>query len=136
VFWLAGSLRRALRQRIEQLNVIIDAVVARHRISCLDLHQLPGGYDRASWSVDRLHPSELGHRLLARGFGELLVEAGYAVPYPVGMARAGGREVSAAHHVAWLVLKGLPWLWRRGRDLVPYAAAVAWRDYTRRAFPA
>lgn len=132
VFWLPGSLRAALRGRIEQVNAVTDAVVARHRIGCLDLHQLPGGYGRAAWSVDRLHPSELGHRLLARGFGELLVEAGYMVPRPVGMALAGGREVSAAHHMVWLVLKGLPWLWRRGRDLVPYAVSIAWRDWTRR----
>jgi len=129
VFWLPGSLRRALRQRIEQLNAVTDAVVARQGIGCLDLHALPGGYDRASWSVDRLHPSELGHRLLARGFGELLAEAGFAVPNQVSMARSGGREITALHHLLWLVFKGLPWLWRRGRDLVPYAASIAWRDW-------
>ena len=129
VFWLPGSLRRALRQRIEELNAVTDAVVTRHRIGCLDLHALPGGYDRATWSVDRLHPSELGHRMLARGFGDLLSEAGFAVPGPVSLARSGGRDVTALHHLVWLLLKGLPWLWRRGRDLVPYAASIAWRDW-------
>jgi lysophospholipase L1-like esterase len=132
VFWLPGSLRRALRDRIGELNAVTDAITTRHRIGCLDLHELPGGYDRATWSVDRLHPSELGHRLLARGFGELLTDAGFAVPRPVGMAKAGGREISAAHHLLWLLFKGLPWLWRRGRDLVPYAASIAWRDRRRR----
>jgi lysophospholipase L1-like esterase len=129
VFWLPGSLRRALRKRIEELNAVTDAVVTRHRIGCLDLHALPGGYDRATWSVDRLHPSELGHRMLARGFGELLAEAGFAVPSPVSLARSGGREVTALHHLVWLLFKGLPWLWRRGRDLVPYAASIAWREW-------
>ncbi|MDT7645805.1 MAG: hypothetical protein QOC75_2805, partial [Pseudonocardiales bacterium] len=38
----------------------------------------------------------------------------------------------AAHHLLWLLFKGLPWLWRRGRDLVPYAASIAWRDRRRR----
>lgn len=76
-----------------------------------------------------MHPSELGHRLLAAGFGELISEAGFDVPYPVSLAFAGGREVSTAHHLLWLVFKGLPWLWRRGRrDLVPYTAAVMLRE--------
>lgn len=133
VFWLPGSLRRALCARIGDLNDVTDSIVARHRIGYLDLHELPGGYDRATWSVDRLHPSELGHRLLAHGFGELLGEAGYAVPNPVSLTRGGGREISAAHHLLWLVLKGLPWLWRRSRDLVPYAASIALRDWRQRA---
>jgi lysophospholipase L1-like esterase len=128
VFWLPGPLRRALRERIDQLNDLTDAVVHRHRIGCLDLHALPGGYERTAWSVDRLHPSELGHRLLAVGFGELIAEAGFDVPHPVSMALAGGREVTAAHHLLWLVFKGLPWLWRCGRDLVPYASAIAFRE--------
>lgn len=128
VLWLPGPLRRALRVRIGELNAVTDAVVARHRIGCLDLHTLPGGYHRAAWSVDRLHPSELGHRMLARGFGDLLVEAGFAVPHPVSLARGGGREITAAHHLLWLVFKGLPWLWRRGSDLVPYAASIALRE--------
>jgi hypothetical protein len=44
------------------------------------------------------------------------------------MDRAGGREVGVLAHLVWLLLKGLPWLWRRGSDLVPYAASIAWRD--------
>lgn len=128
VFWLPGSLRRALRDRIDELNVVIDAVVARHGISSLDLHDMPGGYDRSSWSVDRLHPSELGHRLLASHFGELARREGFAVRHPVSLQPAGGRRVRAADHLLWLVFKGLPWLWRRGQDLVPYALAIALRD--------
>jgi lysophospholipase L1-like esterase len=128
VFWLPGPLRRALRQRIEVLNAVTDAVVRNHDIGCLDLHTLPGGYARSAWSVDRLHPSELGHRLLAVGFGSLLSKAGFAVPHPVGLTLAGGRQVTPAHHLLWLLFKGLPWLWRRGRDLVPHAAAVTLRE--------
>ncbi len=128
VFWLPGSLRRALRDRIAELNAVTDMVVARHGIGCLDLHTMPGGYDRSSWSVDRLHPSELGHRLLALHFAEMAHAEGFAVPYPVSLAPGGGRRVTAAHHLLWLLFKGLPWLWRRGRDLVPYAVSIAVRD--------
>lgn len=129
VFWLPGPLRRALCERIGELNGVIDGVVAKHGIGRLDLHTLPGGYRRDTWAVDRLHPSEVGHRMLAKGFAQLLEDAGFAVPNPVSMAPAGGREITVAHHLLWLLLKGLPWLWRRSSDLVPYAISIAWREW-------
>lgn len=128
VFRLPGPLRRALYQRIGQLNDATGLVTARRGALCLDLHLMPGAYDMAAWSVDRLHPSERGHRMLAAGFAELLVGAGIAVPHPVHLACSGGRQLTAAHHAAWLVCHGVPWLARRGRDLLPHAAGVVLRD--------
>jgi len=128
VFRLPGPLRRALHQRIGQLNDAIDQVVARRGALCLDLHGMPGTYDMTAWSVDRLHPSERGHRMLASGLADLLAGAGIAVPYPVDSACSGGRQLTTADHVAWLVCRGVPWLVRRGRDLVPHAVAVVLRD--------
>nr|WP_245614480.1 SGNH/GDSL hydrolase family protein [Actinokineospora inagensis] len=129
VFRLPTSLRRALRTRIERLNVMIDAVVAATGAPYLDLDGLPGAYETTAWSVDRLHPSELGHRLLAKGFAEVLAARGCVVRNPVSLACEGGLQASPAAHVAWLVIKGIPWLWRRGRDLVPYAVGIMWRGY-------
>lgn len=121
VFRLPGPLRRALRARIDLLNAAVDAVAAAHPagVGVLDLGRLPGAYDRPAWAVDRLHPSERGHRMLAAGFAGLLAGAGFAVPRPVGRDCAGGRQVTAAHRAAWLVVKGVPWLVRRSRDLGP-----------------
>ncbi len=120
VFRLPAPLRRALRRRIDALNAVTDAVAAgRAGVGVLDLDRIPGGYDRASWAVDRLHPSELGHRMLAAGFAALLADAGFAVPHPVDLRCGGGRRVGAAHRAAWLVVKGVPWLARRSRDLGP-----------------
>jgi lysophospholipase L1-like esterase len=124
VFRLPGPLRRALRSRIDELNTLVDGVSRAHGAGCLDLDLLPGAYELSAWSVDRLHPSELGHRMLARAFGEMLAERGCAIPNPVGLVCSGGRQVGAAGHVGWLILKGIPWLWRRGRDLVPYAVSI------------
>ena len=135
VFWLPGPLRRALHHRVAQLNDAIDQVVAQCGALCLDLHQMPGAYDYAAWSVDRLHPSERGHRILAGGFADLLSASGIAVPYPVDLACAGGRQLTAAHHIAWLLCRGVPWLVRRGRDLLPHAAAVVVRDLFGRLRP-
>jgi lysophospholipase L1-like esterase len=128
VFRLPGPLRRALRSRIDELNTVIAEVSAAHDAGCLDLDLLPGAYDLSAWSVDRLHPSELGHRMLARAFGEMLAERGCSVPNPVSLTCSGGRQVGTAGHVGWLILKGIPWLWRRGRDLVPYAAGIMLRS--------
>ncbi|KAA1024191.1 SGNH/GDSL hydrolase family protein [Pseudonocardia sp. EV170527-09] len=125
VWPLPGLLQRALAARISALNGAVDGAVAdavaatgRSAVGILDL-DTAGSYDPAAWSVDRLHPSELGHRLLARGFAGLLGAAGFAVPGEVGLDAAGGREVTAWQRGAWLVVQGVPWLVRRGRDLGP-----------------
>nr|WP_245900862.1 SGNH/GDSL hydrolase family protein [Prauserella shujinwangii] len=133
VFRLPGPLRRALRTRIDALNAAVDTVVARHGVPCLDLGAVPGAYELRAWSVDRLHPSELGHRMLARGVTALLADAGYRVPAPVSLSCSGGAAATTADHVAWLVSKGVPWLYRRGRDLVPYAAGIMLRAAAERA---
>ncbi|GLZ41424.1 SGNH/GDSL hydrolase family protein [Actinokineospora sp. NBRC 105648] len=128
VFRMPASLRRALRDRIQRLNEMIDHVVAATGAPCLDLDELPGAYETSAWSVDRLHPSELGHRLLANGFADLLAARGCVVRVPVSMVCEGGRQAGPLAHFAWLVVKGIPWLWRRGRDLVPYALGIMLRD--------
>jgi lysophospholipase L1-like esterase len=132
VFRLPPALKRALSARVAELNAAIDEVVAREGVPCLDLDRLPGAYDLTSWSVDRLHPSELGHRMLADGFTGLLAGAGFDVPEPVSLTCAGGVEPSTTGHVGWLVLKGVPWLWRRGREFLPYAAVIMWHSFRER----
>ena len=124
VFRLPGALRRALSQRIGELNEVIDAVVARHVVGCVDLDLLPNAYDLSTWAVDRLHPSELGHRRLAAAFSERLRDAGFDSAREVSLVCTGGLKVTPLHHAAWLVAKGIPWLWRRGRDLVPFAIRI------------
>lgn len=125
VFPLPAPLRRALQRRVVALNAATAAVVEDDPdgIAVLDLDLLPGGYERASWAVDRLHPSERGHRLLAAGLAALLADAGFAVPRPVSAECGGGREVTALQRGAWLVFKGVPWLVRRGGDLGPVILA-------------
>jgi lysophospholipase L1-like esterase len=127
VFRLPAPLRRALRRRVDELNAVIRSVVVARGIGCIDLDTLPGAYDLAAWSVDRLHPSELGHRMLGRAFADELELAGCVIETPVSLECAGGAAIPAWQHVAWLVLKGIPWLWRRGSDLVPYAFTVLFR---------
>ncbi len=124
VFRLPGPIRRALASRIAALNDVLDTVGRRHGIGVVDLGQLPGIYETAAWAVDRLHPSELGHRLLARAMADQLAAAGRTVHKEVSLQCAGGRTPGRLARWGWLVFKGLPWLVRRGRDLVPYALST------------
>ncbi|GGS60442.1 SGNH/GDSL hydrolase family protein [Actinokineospora fastidiosa] len=119
VFRMPSVLKRALKKRIDQLNDVIDQVQADTKAGLLDLDAIPGAYEHAVWSVDRLHPSELGHRLLAEGFAARLAETGCAISTPVSLVCQGGRRITVAHHIAWLIVRGIPWLCRRGRDLLP-----------------
>lgn len=126
VFRLPAVLRRALSARIAALNAALDGAVADAAgagtdAGVLDLAGLDC-YDLDSWSVDRLHPSERGHRLLARGFAALLAADGWAVPGTVGVQPGGGRRVTRWQRGSWLVLQGVPWLCRRGHDLGPVIA--------------
>jgi len=92
----------------------------------------PATYERCYWSVDRLHPNERGHRLIACRFHSLLAASGYPVgpgpdpepstPPPTRLAEVG-----------WMATKGTAWLIRRSRDLVPVLLGLAVRMADRRA---
>lgn len=115
---LPGRLARALTARIDELNAVIDRVVREHDVHCLDLAALPACYEFSTWSIDRLHPSERGHRLLARGFAELLLAAGHAVPGLESINESDGVVPTRSQQLHWLVTRGIPWFCRRSRDLV------------------
>lgn len=133
IFRLPGPLRRALANRIHDVNSIVDDVSGRHRTGVVDLHVLPGLYQPETWSVDRLHPSETGHRMLARALAETLAAAGVLVPAEVSLECAGSRRIRQIDRMAWMVYKGIPWLWRRSSDLVPYALGVLIEGWFRSA---
>jgi lysophospholipase L1-like esterase len=125
VFGLPGVVRRPLHARIEAVNRVYDEVHATFGGHRLDLAARPDVFDRAFWSVDRLHPSELGHRALARAYADLLAASGLDFELP-SVEPAGGVPLSWRHDVAWLVTEGAPWVGRRARDLGPWAVRLAW----------
>ena len=89
VFGLPGVLRRPLFERIETVNRVYDEIHARYGGPRVDLAQCPQVAARAAWSIDRLHPSEAGHRILAREFAVLLNREGLDF-VPPDAAAAGG----------------------------------------------
>ncbi len=124
VFGLPAVLRRPLARRIEEVNAAYDEVHAAYGGIRLDLSERPEVRARVFWSVDRLHPSELGHRALARCYAERLVAAGFAFE-PPSTERDGGYVPSWRSDVAWMMTEGAPWMGRRARDLGPWAVRMA-----------
>jgi lysophospholipase L1-like esterase len=119
---LPRLLARPLRSRIDALNDVYDEIQYLYGGLQLDLAAHPGINDREFWSIDRLHPSELGHRTLAHEFAALLNDAGLTFE-PPDLDLDGG--LSALHQLRWLAAEGAPWLTRRLWDLAP-AAARSW----------
>lgn len=132
VFRLPGPLRRLLNRRIDALNRVLTAVAEAHGAAVVDLDRLPGAYHRAAWSVDRLHPSELGHRMLAAAFAAGLAGQGLAVPSEVSLTCSGGVPVTRLDHLRWLLIKGVPWVACRTRDLTRYSLVSLLRKVFRR----
>lgn len=126
VFGLPHVLARPMRARVAILNEIYDEIYDRFGGIRVDLAAHPGVYDREFWSVDRLHPSELGHRVLADEFAAHLHDAGLVFDTP-GL-QLDGTIPGRLENVQWMVTAGVPWLARRAHDLGP---AVARKWFTR-----
>jgi lysophospholipase L1-like esterase len=128
MFGLPGSLARPLARRMRAVNAAVDEVARRYGTLHLDVARDPATYQRCNWSVDRLHPNERGHRLIAYRFHALLAASGF----PVGAAPDPEPSSPPPTHRAefvWMATKGTKWLLRRSRDLVPALLGLAIREW-------
>jgi lysophospholipase L1-like esterase len=127
MFGLPSALARPLSRRMRAINGELDRIAAHYGTVHWDASTDPGTYDRRNWSVDRLHPNERGHRLIAGRLWDLLAEAGVGVA-----ARPGSEPTSPAptrrDDVMWLATKGTRWFLRRSVDLIPYLLFMAARE--------
>ncbi|WP_183093270.1 SGNH/GDSL hydrolase family protein [Nocardioides stalactiti] len=124
---------RPMGLRIDHVNRVYDEIWLRYGGVRVDLACRPELHQRACWSVDRFHPSELGHRVLARAFAEQLNGSGFDFA-PPGLEPWGGLPPSWRRDLGWMVAEGAPWMGRRAKDLGPWFARRAW-DGVRRADP-
>jgi lysophospholipase L1-like esterase len=116
---IPGMLRRPLARRIHAINMVLAHLGRRHGTIHLDLAADPELYDRRHWAVDRLHPSERGHRYLAWLFATLLVSGGVMDARALPGLDPTSADPSAWSQAWWLATKGVAWLARRSRDLLP-----------------
>jgi lysophospholipase L1-like esterase len=122
-------LARPLARRAHEINLVVDDVAERFGTLHFDAAGDPASYDPDMWAVDRLHPSERGHRYIARRFHSLLTAAGYQVG-PAPAAEPANPPPSRLAEVTWMATKGTAWVLRRSTDLVPSLLGMAiaeWR---------
>jgi lysophospholipase L1-like esterase len=121
---LPGCLARPLARRAAEINAVMDVVAGRFGTLHFDAARHEEVYDPRMWAVDRLHPSERGHRLIARRYHGLLAEAGLAVG-PAPDPEPGNPPPTRLAEIAWMATKGSVWVVRRSRDLVPSLLMMA-----------
>jgi lysophospholipase L1-like esterase len=124
VLGLPTVLRRPLAARIARVNETYDEIHAVYGGIQVDLGLRPEIVTRPYWSIDRLHPSERGHRALAAAFAERLGAAGLPCVSP-DLKPAGGCPPTWRTDLAWMTREGAPWMGRRARDLGPWAIKAA-----------
>jgi len=128
MFGLPKALARPLARRMRAVNAAVDEVARRHGTLHLDAARDPATYERRYWSVDRLHPNERGHRLIACHFHALLAASGYPVG-PGPDPEPSSPPPTRLAEIGWMATKGTAWLVRRSRDLVPALVGLAVREW-------
>jgi lysophospholipase L1-like esterase len=123
------ALARPLARRIGAVNEVIHTLVERYATPHAHLATDAQVFDRLMWSVDRLHPSERGHRRLAGLFYDAIAGAGW----PVGTRTSpepANRPPTRTQQARWMATKGVRWIYDRSSDLVPQLISMAvteWR---------
>ncbi|QKV97431.1 SGNH/GDSL hydrolase family protein [Streptomyces sp. NA02950] len=126
---LPSALARPLGRRMRAVNTVVRALSARYETVHVELGEHSWIADRRAWSVDRLHPSELGHRLLAREFHTALTARGIATGEPPSLV-LDGPAPSPVAAAWWMATRGTRWIAHRCTDLLPgllALAALEWR---------
>jgi lysophospholipase L1-like esterase len=124
---MPGVLARPLARRAHQINLVMDTLARQFGTVHFDAAGDAETYDPRMWAADRLHPSERGHRHIARRYHGLLAGAGLVTGPPPGAEPVNPPPTRAAE-LAWLATKGTAWVVRRSTDLVPSLLAMAYAE--------
>ncbi len=125
---IPASVRRPLARRAHEINAALGQLAVRYDLVHVDLAACPEIYDKRMWGVDRLHPSERGHRLLAGMFAARLAERGMPPVAPPDPEPANP-EPGAWRQAHWMATKGTGWMVRRSRDLLPGLLQLALAEW-------
>jgi lysophospholipase L1-like esterase len=128
VLGLPWPLARPLGRRMRALNDTVHALSAHHGALHLHAAARPWSTDPGALSADRLHPSEAGHRLLARDFHALLDAEGLATG-PAPRLDPDRPPPGPGASVWWMATRGTKWVVSRCRDLLPDLLRLAAREY-------
>lgn len=112
-----AAVRRVLARRMSQVRSAVTEVgeeLAHERLITVDAD--PVREHSGVFHIDRIHPSPLGHRVLAEYVGACLGGLGWPTP---GHVEAPPPPPGMALQAAWLLVRGVPWVAKRSRDLLP-----------------
>ncbi len=124
---LPGALARPLARRMHEVNAVMDGLAVRFGTLHYDAAGDSEARDPRMWAVDRLHPSERGHRLIACRFHDQLAAAGLPTG-PRPDPEPSSPPPSRLAEIGWLATKGTVWVLRRSTDLVPGLLMMALRE--------
>jgi lysophospholipase L1-like esterase len=108
--------KRILRKRVEAVNEVYRKIAEEFGVVLIKTREIPDVHNLKNWHIDRMHPGERGHKLLAREVAIQLKNRGWLVSLPETEEFAI-REKSV--QIKWLIANGLPWFLKRSVDLLP-----------------
>ena len=123
---LPSSLRARAVERVAAVNAAVDAArreTSPAAVHLLDLDRIPELRLRRAWAVDRVHPAEAAHAVIAAAAVDVLLRAGLPLtrrpapdlPSPPGLAS----------ETWWAARHGAPWLAQNLREVVFPAVALS-----------
>ena len=112
------ALRKILSARVTLINEIYIELSERENVILVPTWDSKIAHERRMWHVDRMHPSAIGHQLIAD-----LVRRKLALPRRSAKKLSTSINVSKKFELYWLITNGAKWFAKRSVDLVP---ALIW----------
>lgn len=115
---LPKLLASVLRRRIDAVNRVTQSLAHEFGVDILKTRRINNIYERKVWHIDRMHPSKLGHQIMAQNFRELLVRKNWDIS-PINIEEV--KIVPKSQSIKWMLRNGTPWFLKRSVDLLPAA---------------
>jgi lysophospholipase L1-like esterase len=112
------ALRKILSARVTLINEIYIELSERENVILVPTWDSKIAHERRMWHVDRMHPSAIGHQLIAD-----LVRRKLALPRRSAKKLSTLINMSKKFELYWLITNGAKWFAKRSIDLVP---ALIW----------
>jgi lysophospholipase L1-like esterase len=121
---LGRRVAAVMNRRVDAANAAIRDACEGAGVRLVDGADVFYGLGSRAWHMDRLHPSQVGHRALATRAVEALSERWERVADPAPERRAPALPMRAG----WLAVYGTSWLAKRSVDLLPDLAGNVRRE--------
>ena len=106
--------KKVLSRRVLNLNEILEDVAAKEEALFIAGWEQKEVYERSFWHVDRMHPSSLGHQLIAD-----MIRNHLNLPLRVSNTLPTQSIRTQKDDLIWLLTSGTKWLLKRSIDLIP-----------------